>query len=389
MEAATAHSRHRGRAHDAGRSGLHLQYPARPAADRNLSPHPQAQLQAHQRPHPAAARKSPRPAGATQDRRAGRRIFPSTPAKDCAPPITCPTIATSYSSFKEHVHQIDMLFPQWLHVNAAGHPDGDEQRQHHSRVPGHRRQHRPRSRRPEQDQERDSGHQGRHGDLPSPEQLQRADRDLGCGRGQPCSPMRTSARSCATSSCASSPRSRPIAAFRSISRTWTTLRYPAYLTFIQELYGDLHPRNLRLYVNVAAGTEDAYLKQIAANSDGVVLMNYDQHEVESEPGPIAAQDWFIANLTRVLKIGSQGKADLRHRQLRLRLDDVDSRSEGSHAIPSRRWSTPRIWITSPRSGSAPPMPMPISISTTTRSIRTSSTSTKTTTSATWCGSSMR
>src|SRR5271166_4031946 len=27
----------------------------------------------------------------------------------------------SYSSFKEHVHQIDMLFPEWLHVDA---PDG-------------------------------------------------------------------------------------------------------------------------------------------------------------------------------------------------------------------------------------------------------------------------
>ena len=27
-----------------------------------------------------------------------------------------PDDATSYSSFKEHVHQIDILFPQWLHV---------------------------------------------------------------------------------------------------------------------------------------------------------------------------------------------------------------------------------------------------------------------------------
>ena len=27
-----------------------------------------------------------------------------------------PDDATSYSSFKEHVHQIDMLFPQWLHI---------------------------------------------------------------------------------------------------------------------------------------------------------------------------------------------------------------------------------------------------------------------------------
>src|ERR1700744_5513488 len=29
-----------------------------------------------------------------------------------------PDDATSYSSFKQHVHQIDMLFPEWLHVNA-------------------------------------------------------------------------------------------------------------------------------------------------------------------------------------------------------------------------------------------------------------------------------
>src|SRR5271165_1375066 len=26
--------------------------------------------------------------------------------------------AASYSSFKEHVHQIDLLFPQWFHVSA-------------------------------------------------------------------------------------------------------------------------------------------------------------------------------------------------------------------------------------------------------------------------------
>jgi hypothetical protein len=24
----------------------------------------------------------------------------------------------SYSSFKEHIHQIDLLFPQWLHINS-------------------------------------------------------------------------------------------------------------------------------------------------------------------------------------------------------------------------------------------------------------------------------
>src|SRR5580692_8838270 len=26
----------------------------------------------------------------------------------------------SYSSFKQHIHQIDMLFPEWLHVQASG-----------------------------------------------------------------------------------------------------------------------------------------------------------------------------------------------------------------------------------------------------------------------------
>jgi cellulose synthase/poly-beta-1,6-N-acetylglucosamine synthase-like glycosyltransferase/peptidoglycan/xylan/chitin deacetylase (PgdA/CDA1 family) len=74
-----------------------------------------------------------------------------------------------------------------------------------------------------------------------------------------------------------------------------------YLTFIQELYGDLHPRNLRLYVNVAASTPDKELKLIAANSDGVVLMNYDEHQTTSDPGPIASQEWFLGNLRRVLK----------------------------------------------------------------------------------------
>ncbi len=64
----------------------------------------------------------------------------------------------------------------------------------------------------------------------------------------------------------------------------------------------MHPRNLRLYVNTPVATPDADLKQIAANSDGIILMNYDEHQITSDPGPIASQDWFIGNLTRVLKI---------------------------------------------------------------------------------------
>ena len=58
----------------------------------------------------------------------------------------------------------------------------------------------------------------------------------------------------------------------------------------------MHPQNLRLYVNTPVGDDDFDLKTMADHSDGLLLMNYDQHQTESEPGPIASQDWFIDNL---------------------------------------------------------------------------------------------
>lgn len=75
-----------------------------------------------------------------------------------------------------------------------------------------------------------------------------------------------------------------------------------YAAWIGEIYNDLHAKNLRIYVNVQAGAPDDLLKIIAKNSDGIILMNYDQHEESGEPGPIAAQDWFESNLTRVVKM---------------------------------------------------------------------------------------
>jgi len=69
---------------------------------------------------------------------------------------------------------------------------------------------------------------------------------------------------------------------------------PAYVSFIRELYADMHARNLRLYVNTVIATDDDELRQIAANSDGLILMNYDEHEESSNPGP-------VASLLRVLR----------------------------------------------------------------------------------------
>ena len=77
---------------------------------------------------------------------------------------------------------------------------------------------------------------------------------------------------------------------------------PGYIALIKALYDDFHPRNLRLYVNTPVGDDDFDLKTISEHSDGLLLMNYDQHQTESGPGPIAAQDWFIDNLKSVLKI---------------------------------------------------------------------------------------
>jgi peptidoglycan-N-acetylglucosamine deacetylase len=73
-----------------------------------------------------------------------------------------------------------------------------------------------------------------------------------------------------------------------------------YAQWIAELYHDLHAKNLRLYVNVEIGNKDWFLKALAANTDGVILMDYDQHEDSSEPGPVAAQSWFDANLQHML-----------------------------------------------------------------------------------------
>src|SRR5947209_7678892 len=74
-----------------------------------------------------------------------------------------------------------------------------------------------------------------------------------------------------------------------------------YMALVAALYQDFHSRNLRLYVNAPVGDDDWDMAYIAQHSDGILLMNYDQHQTESGPGPIASQDWFVDNLKKVLK----------------------------------------------------------------------------------------
>jgi len=76
---------------------------------------------------------------------------------------------------------------------------------------------------------------------------------------------------------------------------------PGYNALVAALYENFQARHLRLYVNTPVGDDDFDLKYIADHSDGLLLMNYDQHQTDSGPGPIAAQNWFIDNLKNVLK----------------------------------------------------------------------------------------
>jgi cellulose synthase/poly-beta-1,6-N-acetylglucosamine synthase-like glycosyltransferase/peptidoglycan/xylan/chitin deacetylase (PgdA/CDA1 family)/spore germination protein YaaH len=75
-----------------------------------------------------------------------------------------------------------------------------------------------------------------------------------------------------------------------------------YMALLAEIYRNFQPRNLKLYVNTPVGDDSLDFKFMADHSDGLLLMNYDQHQTGSGPGPIAAQDWFLDNLKEVLKV---------------------------------------------------------------------------------------
>src|SRR5216683_3304217 len=77
---------------------------------------------------------------------------------------------------------------------------------------------------------------------------------------------------------------------------------PGYLALLRELSSDLHARGMKLYVSVPPHNEDFDYPAVAAPADGVVVMNYDEHYPGGKPGPVASQDWFVANLEAVKKV---------------------------------------------------------------------------------------
>jgi cellulose synthase/poly-beta-1,6-N-acetylglucosamine synthase-like glycosyltransferase/spore germination protein YaaH/peptidoglycan/xylan/chitin deacetylase (PgdA/CDA1 family) len=78
---------------------------------------------------------------------------------------------------------------------------------------------------------------------------------------------------------------------------------PGYLALLMELSDDLHAKGMKLYVSVQARNEEYDYAAVASHVDGVVLMNYDEHYPSpGTAGPVASQDWFIDNLKAAVKV---------------------------------------------------------------------------------------
>jgi peptidoglycan-N-acetylglucosamine deacetylase len=209
--------------------------------------------------------------------------------------------AGSFSSLKEHIHQIDILFPQWLHLNS---PDGrlmamSTDNLHEYPVVEGAAIHDPDSINKVKNVVQQAHVDTEIFPLLSNYNPHTRSWDAGIGAVFQDQDKSAAVRDQVMRFLAAYPVYRGLSLdIESISSS----AEPAYATFVKALYPAMHARNLRLYVNVSPDNSDAVLRQIANNSDGVVLMNYDEHEIESEPGPIASQSWFVANLQRMLKL---------------------------------------------------------------------------------------
>ena len=73
-----------------------------------------------------------------------------------------------------------------------------------------------------------------------------------------------------------------------------------YKQLVQELYSDLQAKGLKLYIAVPVNDKQFDYRGIAQLSDGLILMNYDEHYPGGAPGAVASQDWFVQNLEDAL-----------------------------------------------------------------------------------------
>ncbi len=212
----------------------------------------------------------------------------------------------SYSSLKQHIHQIDMLFPEWLHVVT---PDGT--------LTSYSIDNRPfevvnGSNIHAVDHEGRVAHTIKAANedtevFPLVNNYNPVRNEFMSGIGD----FLTNADSRANFIQQVEKFLGANPSYRGISMDFEEIPAQAqqgYISLVTDLYRALHSRNLKLYINVPVGDDDYDLKDMANNSDGLLLMNYDEHQTGSAPGPIASQDWFLDNLREVLKTIPKEKA---------------------------------------------------------------------------------
>jgi cellulose synthase/poly-beta-1,6-N-acetylglucosamine synthase-like glycosyltransferase/peptidoglycan/xylan/chitin deacetylase (PgdA/CDA1 family)/spore germination protein YaaH len=211
--------------------------------------------------------------------------------------------AGSYASLRSHIHQLDMIFPEWLYVTGAdGTLEGAQIAEAPLRVYNVVDAHGVHGVDPQ-----NKVHDliaASHEDTEIYPQLKNynvlaQEWDHGVA-GMLKNPA---ARSNLEHQLATFLAANP--SYRGISLDLEDLpdeAQPGYNSLIAELYSQMHPKNLQLFVNEGVGDDDSEFAEVAKNSDHILLMNYDEHEETGGPGPIASQDWFENNLRRVLKV---------------------------------------------------------------------------------------
>ena len=72
--------------------------------------------------------------------------------------------------------------------------------------------------------------------------------------------------------------------------------------FTTELVAMFHAAKLKVMFELPAADENYDYAFFGKRLDAIVLLNYDEHWLTSDPGPIASQDWFVRNLDAVKKL---------------------------------------------------------------------------------------
>ena len=72
--------------------------------------------------------------------------------------------------------------------------------------------------------------------------------------------------------------------------------------FTTELVTMFHAAKLKVMFELPAADENYDYAFFGKRLDAIVLLNYDEHWLTSDPGPIASQDWFVQNLNALKKL---------------------------------------------------------------------------------------